>query len=156
MADSNPSLVFTWTVKDVMTSLSLVLLYIATVESGWEWEQEDEIVVPIPPRLILADPRSSKIPPIVPSLLLKRPQGEVFFNFFRLEPGRFLNLCWSSSILLEDTFNVLACARYRENSTRSKERENPILTKTETNTLWLEIFLFLETKLMLNVINYQV
>ena len=60
MADSKLSLVFTWTVKDAMTSLSLVLLYIATVESGWEYEQEDEIVVPIPPQLISADLRSSK------------------------------------------------------------------------------------------------
>ena len=64
-----------------MTSLSLVLLYIATVESGLEWEPEGEIVVPIPPRLILADPRSSKISPIVPSLLLKRPQSGVFSTF---------------------------------------------------------------------------
>ena len=42
------------------------------------------------------------------------------FNFSRLEPGK--------------SFNVLACARYRENSTRSREIESPILTKTETKT----------------------
>ena len=53
--------------------------------------------------------------------------------------------------------------RYREKSTRSKDRESPILTKTETNTTPTqnfshheEILLLLETKLILNVINYHV
>ena len=53
--------------------------------------------------------------------------------------------------------------RYREKSTRSKDRESPILTKTETNTHRLkilghheEILSLLETKLILNVINYHV
>ena len=61
------------------------------------------------------------------------------FSFSRLEPGRSLNFRWSSSILLEDSFNVLACARYKENSTRGKERESLILTKAKTNTHWLKI-----------------
>ena len=74
-----------------------------------------------------------------PQFTFEKTSGWSSFNFSRLEPGRSLNLCWSSSISLEGTFNVLACARYRENSTRSKERESPILTKTETNTHWLKI-----------------
>ena len=53
--------------------------------------------------------------------------------------------------------------RYREKSTRRKDRESPILIKTETNTHRLkilvnheQILLLLEIKLILNVINYQV
>ena len=52
--------------------------------------------------------------------------------------------------------------RYREKSTPSNDRESPILTKTETNTPTQnfshheEILLLLETKLILNVINYHV
>ena len=45
------------------------------------------MIVPIPPRLILADSRSSKIPPIVPSLLLKRPQGGVLSTFLDSNPA---------------------------------------------------------------------
>ena len=67
------------------------------------------------------------------------------FNFYRLEPGRSLNFCLSSSSL-EDTFNVLACARYREKSTPSKNRESPITVRRfdinwikllMTRSLWL-------------------
>ena len=60
MADSNPLLVFSWTIKDVMTFLSLLLIYITTRESGWEWEQENEIVVPIPAPLVPAGQQNLK------------------------------------------------------------------------------------------------
>ena len=69
-----------------MISLFLVLPYIATVESGSEREQEDEIVVPIPPQLIPADPRSSKILLIVPSSLWEGVQNGVALIFRDLSP----------------------------------------------------------------------
>ena len=86
MAGSNPLLVFSWTIKDVMTFLSLVLIYITTRESGWEWEQENEIVVPIPPQLVPAGQQNLKIVLIVPSSLWKRVQNGYALIFWDLSP----------------------------------------------------------------------
>ena len=43
-----------------MTPFLLVFIYIATLESGKEWARKNEIIVPIPARLVLADPMRFK------------------------------------------------------------------------------------------------
>ena len=71
----------TMKVQSRMNSALVVFIYIATLESAKEWARENETIVPIPPRLMLADQRSSKIPPITSSSVLKRPQGGVLSTF---------------------------------------------------------------------------
>ena len=121
--DSTPSLVIAMKVQTRMISF-LLFSYIATLESGWKWARENKIIVPIPPRLILAYPRSQKHHQSSQFTFEKTSEWSSF-NF----SSRYLNFCSSFSISLEYTFSVLACARYREKSTRGKHRESPITNR---------------------------
>ena len=64
-----------------------------------------------------------------PQFTIEKPSEWSSFNVSRFAPGRSLNFCLSSSISLEDTFNVLACVRYGEKSTRRKDRDKHTLTQ---------------------------
>ena len=116
-----------------MTPFLLVFIYIATLESGRQWARENKIIVPIPPRLALDDPMRFKNTTNRPQFTFEKTSEWSFLNFSRFEPGRSLYFSSSPSISLEDTFIVLACVWYHENSTRSKEGESLTLTTEETS-----------------------
>ena len=139
MAGSNPLLAFSWTIKDVMTFLSLVLIYITTRESGWEWEQEkwksSSHYSSVSPSWSAKLKNSTNRP----QFTLEKSSEWSGFNFLRFEPGSLKKVSLSFSISLVDIVKFFAVKRYQENLTRSKERERPILTKIKTNTHWRKV-----------------
>ena len=71
-----------------MTSFLLVFIHIATLESGRQWARENEIIVPIPPRLVLDDPMRFKNTTNRPQFTFEKTSEWSFLNFSRFEPGR--------------------------------------------------------------------